>query len=183
MHAGDFMNAGYDLREVVSFNRWLGEQPFAHRIVCGGNHDRPFENSPELARSLLSNGIYLEDSGTTIAGFSFWGSPYTPAFLYWAFMYPRSEAANEAVRQKRPKVHVFGHIHCSWCNTQLRHAGRFESLNDSWKMCGGDHGARTRDLCPVNLCPFRILVAHRYRLFDRLTVPDKGIQLFGAGPV
>src|SRR3954462_13029175 len=40
VHAGDFMNAGYDLREVVSFNRWLGEQPFAHRIVCGGNHDR-----------------------------------------------------------------------------------------------------------------------------------------------
>ena len=43
VHAGDFMNAGYDLREVVSFNRWLGEQPFAHRIVCGGNHDRLFE--------------------------------------------------------------------------------------------------------------------------------------------
>ena len=58
VHAGDFMNAGYDLREVVSFNRWLGEQPFAHRIVCGGNHDRLFENSPELARSLLSNGIW-----------------------------------------------------------------------------------------------------------------------------
>ena len=94
VHAGDFMNAGYDLREVVSFNRWLGEQPFAHRIVCGGNHDRLFENAPELARPLLSNGIYLEDSGTTIAGFSFWGSPYTPAFLYWAFMYPRGEAAN-----------------------------------------------------------------------------------------
>ena len=94
VHAGDFMNAGYDLREVVSFNRWLGEQPFAHRIVCGGNHDRLFENSPELARPLLSNGIYLEDSGTTIAGFSFWGSPYTPAFLYWAFMYPRCEEAN-----------------------------------------------------------------------------------------
>jgi hypothetical protein len=25
VHAGDFMNAGYDLREVVSFNRWLGD--------------------------------------------------------------------------------------------------------------------------------------------------------------
>ena len=94
MHAGDFIDAVYDLREVVSFNRWLGEQPFVHRIVCGGNHDRLFEDSPELARSLLSNGIYLEDSGTTIAGFSFWGSPYTPAFLYWALMYPRGEAAN-----------------------------------------------------------------------------------------
>lgn len=72
VHAGDFVNAGYDLREVVSFNRWLGEQPFAHRIVCGGNHDRLFENSPELERPLPSNGTYLEDSGTTIAGFSFW---------------------------------------------------------------------------------------------------------------
>ena len=71
VHAGDFMNAGYDLREVVSFNHWLGEQPFAHRIVCGGNHDRLFENSRSGHNSLLPNGIYLEDSGTTIAGFSF----------------------------------------------------------------------------------------------------------------
>ena len=46
VHAGDFMNAGYDLREVVSFNRWLGEQPFAHRIVCGGNHDRLADTHP-----------------------------------------------------------------------------------------------------------------------------------------
>jgi 3',5'-cyclic AMP phosphodiesterase CpdA len=27
VHPGDFMNAGYDLREVISFNRWLGEHP------------------------------------------------------------------------------------------------------------------------------------------------------------
>ena len=150
VHAGDFMNAGYDLRELVSFNRWLGGQPFAHRVVCGGNHDRLFENAPRQARSLLSNGIYLEDSGGTIAGLSFWGSPYTPEFLHWAFMYPRGKEANvhwdhipnaldvlvthgpphgildqttsdgphlgceellQAVRQKGPKVHVFGHIH------------------------------------------------------------------------
>ena len=174
VHAGDFMNAGYDLREVVSFNHWLGEQPFAHRIVCGGNHDRLFENSPELARSLLSNGIYLEDSGTTIAGFSFWGSPYTPAFLYWVFMYPRGEAANvhcdripdaldvlvthgppygfldqttsdgphlgceellKAVRQKRPKVHVFGHIH-GGAGTYYDGSTRFVNaayLNETYK--------------------------------------------------
>jgi Icc-related predicted phosphoesterase len=150
VHAGDFMNAGYDPQELVSFNRWLGEQLFEYKVVCGGNHDRLFENAPEQARSFLSNGIYLEDSGIMIGGLSFWGSPYTPEFLHWAFMYPRGEAAKEhwdripdkldvlithgppygildqttrggahlgceellkAVEERRPKVHVFGHIH------------------------------------------------------------------------
>lgn len=85
-----------------------------------------------------------------IGGLGFWGSPYTPEFLHWAFMYPRGKAADEhwdripngldvlithgppfgildqttpdgnhlgcerllvAVQEKRPKLHVFGHIH------------------------------------------------------------------------
>ena len=25
VHAGDFMNAGYDPHEIISFNKWLGE--------------------------------------------------------------------------------------------------------------------------------------------------------------
>ena len=151
VHAGDFMNAGYDLREVVSFNRWLGEQPFAHRIVCGGNHDRLFENSPELARSLLSNGIYLEDSGATIARTLFLGiALYSRSSSTGLSCIPAVKQSNvhwdripdaldvlvthgppygildqtssdgphlgceellKAVRQKRPKLHVFGHIH------------------------------------------------------------------------
>lgn len=95
IHAGDFMNAGYDPSEAASFNHWLGQQPFEYRIVCAGNHDRLFENLPDVARSLLSNAIYLEESGITIGGLSFWGSPYTPAFLHWAFMYPRGDRAKE----------------------------------------------------------------------------------------
>jgi predicted phosphodiesterase len=39
-HAGDFMNSGLFPDEILSFNRWLGEQPIKHRVVCGGNHDR-----------------------------------------------------------------------------------------------------------------------------------------------
>lgn len=150
VHAGDFMNSGYDPQEVLSFNRWLGEQSFASRIVIGGNHDRLFENSPALARTLLSNATYLENSGVTIGDVSFWGSPYTPEFLDWAFMYPRGPEARKywdqipvgldvqithgpplgildqiapdgkhlgcaellkAVEEKKPKVHIFGHIH------------------------------------------------------------------------
>jgi hypothetical protein len=59
IHAGDFMNSGYDVQDTVSFNCRLGEQPFKHRVVCGGNHDRYFEAAPEHARALLPNAIYL----------------------------------------------------------------------------------------------------------------------------
>ena len=49
VHASDFMNAGYDPQELISFNLWLGEQPFQYRVVCAGNHDRLFENAFECA--------------------------------------------------------------------------------------------------------------------------------------
>src|ERR1035437_3518182 len=62
VHAGDFMNSGYDPRDVLSFNRWLGEQPFKHRVVCAGNHDRYFQNSPHDAHFLLPNATYLENT-------------------------------------------------------------------------------------------------------------------------
>ncbi|HET9100265.1 MAG TPA: metallophosphatase domain-containing protein [Acidobacteriaceae bacterium] len=158
VHAGDFMNAGSDPEEISSFNRWLGEQPFKNRIVCSGNHDRYFQNHPMEARALLTNAIYLENAGVTIDDVFFWGSPYTPAFMNWAFMYRRGPEATrqwdkipdnldvlithgppfgildqvspgsahlgceellEAVEEKKPKVHIFGHIHGS--------AGTFEN--------------------------------------------------------
>lgn len=150
IHSGDFMNTGYHLAEISSFNRWLGRQHFAHRIVVAGNHDRFLEGSPSLACEFLSNATYLENSGVTVGGMSFWGSPYTPEFMDWAFMYPRGpeaacywknvpsnldvlithgppygildqavpggehfgcEELRKAVQGKRPKVHIFGHIH------------------------------------------------------------------------
>jgi Icc-related predicted phosphoesterase len=149
IHAGDFMNSGLYPEEIRSFNRWLGEQPIKHRVVCGGNHDRLFQIAPPEARALLTNAAYLENTGVTIEGVSFWGSPYTPEFLNWAFMYPRGRASQYwdqipenldvlithgppygildqvaqdgthlgceellvAVEEKKPGVHIFGHIH------------------------------------------------------------------------
>lgn len=149
VHAGDFMNSGRDPQDIWSFNRWLGEQPFKHRIVCAGNHDRFFEAAPQQARSLLTNAIYLENSDVAIDNIRFWASPHTPEFLDWAFMYPRGSGAQywdlipedldvlithgppmgildqtapgemhlgceellRAVEQKKPRVHLFGHIH------------------------------------------------------------------------
>ncbi len=150
IHAGDFMNSGLDAEEMLSFDRWLGKQAITRRVVCAGNHDRLFQLAAQEARSLLTNAIYLENSGVIIDGVSFWASPYTPEFLNWAFMYPRGPAAKrywdqipydldvlithgppfgildrtagggqhlgceellKAVQEKKPKLHVFGHIH------------------------------------------------------------------------
>jgi len=150
VHAGDLMNSGLYPEEIISFSRWLGKLPIERRVVCGGNHDRLFQNMPEFARKYLTNATYLENTGVKIDGVSFWGSPYTPEFLNWAFMYPRGGAARQywdqipydldvlithgppfgildqteegsphlgceellrAVEEKKPKVHIFGHIH------------------------------------------------------------------------
>jgi Icc-related predicted phosphoesterase len=152
VHAGDFMNTGTDPEEILSFNRWLGEQPFKNRIVCSGNHDRYFQDYPQQARALLTHAIYLENAGVTIDDVTFWGSPYTPEFLNWAFMYRRGPEARrhwdqipdnlevlithgppfgildqvspgsehlgcegllKAIEEKKPEVHIFGHIHGS----------------------------------------------------------------------
>ncbi len=74
------MYSGYDVQEVLSFNQWLSEQCFKHRVVCGGNHDRYFEAAPQQARVLLTNAIYLESTGITIDNITFWASPCTPEF-------------------------------------------------------------------------------------------------------
>lgn len=33
IHAGDFMNSGTDRLEITSFNQWIAEQRFKHRVV------------------------------------------------------------------------------------------------------------------------------------------------------
>lgn len=91
VHAGDFMGFGDMERHIAEFNQWLGEQPQAHKIVIAGNHDSLFESSPGVARALLTNAIYLENSGVELEGLRFWGSPVQPTFHEWAFNVDRGD--------------------------------------------------------------------------------------------
>ena len=84
IHAGDFTHSG-QASQIQDFNQWLGELPHQHKLVVAGNHDFLFEREPALARELLSHANYLEDSGVSIAGVRFWGSPVSPRFFNWAF--------------------------------------------------------------------------------------------------
>jgi Icc-related predicted phosphoesterase len=95
IHAGDFMNSGRYVDEVLSFNNWLDSLtiPRERRLIVAGNHDLRFDethhqSSPKVAakaRELLSNCVYLQDQETTINGVKFYFSPWTPRFFNWGF--------------------------------------------------------------------------------------------------
>ncbi|MEZ9368718.1 metallophosphatase domain-containing protein [Shewanella sp. 10N.286.51.B2] len=84
IHAGDITKSG-KLEELNDFNAWLTELPHRYRIVIAGNHDRVFESNPIQARAAMTNAVYLEDEEVTICGIKFYGSPWQPWFLNWAF--------------------------------------------------------------------------------------------------
>lgn len=92
VHAGDLTAYG-QLSELPDFFSWFRAQPHRWKILVAGNHDRAFERAPTEARRELPDGIlYLQDSGVTIEGVRFWGSPWQPFFNNWAFNLERSGA-------------------------------------------------------------------------------------------
>lgn len=94
VHAGDMTRTG-KLREVAEFNAWLGTLPHRHKLVIAGNHDFAFEREPGVAQAALTNATYLQDSGVTIDGVRFWGSPWQPRFFDWAFNLDRGPQIRE----------------------------------------------------------------------------------------
>ena len=88
--AGDMTSSGTSM-EVRNFFDWLYELPHPHKVVIAGNHDWIFERNPaagKLAARLYARApsiTYLDDSGATIAGLKFWGSPVQWRFNDWAF--------------------------------------------------------------------------------------------------
>lgn len=91
VHAGDMIRAG-TLQEFTSVAAWLRGLPHRYKVIVAGNHDWCFLREPDAARELLGADItYLQDSGTTIEGVNFWGSPWQPAYNDWAFNLPRGQ--------------------------------------------------------------------------------------------
>ena len=92
VHAGDLTGRGSPARTQMALE-WLDKQPAKHVICIAGNHDFFFQDYPQAARDLVANTrvIYLENSGVELEGLRFWGSPYTPKFFDWAFMYDRAD--------------------------------------------------------------------------------------------
>jgi len=90
VHAGDFCSRGKE-SEVRAFARWFTAQPHPHKVVIAGNHDRCLELDLGLGERLFEGAVYLLDREASVAGLRFYGSPWQPEFLSWAFNLPRGE--------------------------------------------------------------------------------------------
>lgn len=101
IHAGDFTRHG-DIHELEDFLDWFKDFPHEHKIFIAGNHDlcmqnhenedlpinqRKKERIDELLKQYWYDHqiIYLHNSGKTIDGVTFFGSPYSNTLPGWAF--------------------------------------------------------------------------------------------------
>lgn len=86
IHAGDATMRG-TLEQVGLFAEWFKSLPHKYKLFVPGNHDFLFENNASLARSIIleAGALTLIDEGVVIDGVRFWGSPYQPWFMSWAF--------------------------------------------------------------------------------------------------
>jgi Icc-related predicted phosphoesterase len=112
IHAGDFMNSGWNETEATEFFKWFDTiDNYDTKIFIAGNHDRIMENEPEWAQGMLTGYKtieYLEDEELAIyydgpngdmpeENIRIYGSPWQPEFYNWAFNLPRH---NEQMKAK-----------------------------------------------------------------------------------
>ena len=105
--SGDFAARGTE-DDIIEFIDWFKDLKYKYKIFIAGNHDRYMEVYPEEAKKLLEGTdiIYLNDSGVTIKGIKFWGSPVQPQFNNWAFNRARNSLdAYVCMRTGRTTMH------------------------------------------------------------------------------
>jgi Icc-related predicted phosphoesterase len=84
-HCGDLTHFG-SFAELRAEVEWLKSLLFRHVILIGGNHDIALGNLcdkklEDQTRKLLFGHIhYLRDSGVTVEGVRFWGTPWIPPY-------------------------------------------------------------------------------------------------------
>lgn len=96
VHTGDFSACGNE-RELDGFVKWMAKLPHQHKVVVAGNHDRFVQRSPLKALEYFENAgiFYLQDASVSIDDIEFYGSPWQPAFMNWAFNLDTPEELKE----------------------------------------------------------------------------------------
>ena len=99
IHAGDFMNAGYNPMEAIEFFQWFDKiHNYDHKILIAGNHDRWMQDRSDEALGILTGYKtidYLQDEKLDLwdkedQQLVIYGSPWQPEFFNWAFNLPRN---------------------------------------------------------------------------------------------
>lgn len=108
IHCGDITKHGR-INEVEDFLNWFSKMPHENKIFIAGNHDFCMKNASthsnyipdkrkhkQLQKIITKhwyedNIQYLHNSGKTINGVSFFGSPYSDTLPRWAFNSDKEE--------------------------------------------------------------------------------------------
>jgi len=90
IHCGDhtFQGNKHESHEALL---WLERLPHKYKLIIAGNHEVKWE-SPTFRQFLFKDYktlTYLHETGIEINNIKFWGSPYQPYFMGWAFNCPR----------------------------------------------------------------------------------------------
>ena len=86
VHCGDSGN-GFTRHadDVDRLDAWFGQQRF-NRILCiGGNHDFEMQARAGRGGQVFRNAEYLQDQAYEYRGVRFYGSPWTPELVDWAY--------------------------------------------------------------------------------------------------
>ena len=79
IHCGDAVKFYTSARDIVVFNRFVGQLPHRYKIFISGNHCICFDPTrPDLTQQILSNMTYLQDQLIEIEGMKIYGSPWRP---------------------------------------------------------------------------------------------------------
>lgn len=95
VHCGDALLHGGQT-EFDVFTRTLARaaRRFDYVLYTPGNHDKITQRKPDECRKILTDASdkihMLIDEEIIIDGIKFYGSPWTPEFFYWAWMYDRA---------------------------------------------------------------------------------------------
>ena len=86
IHCGDACN-GFkrDPRDVDRLDNWFSRQQFDEILCIGGNHDFALEERAAVGSQVLENAVFLIDAQFDYGGVLFYGSPWTPELMEWAF--------------------------------------------------------------------------------------------------
>lgn len=100
IHCGDATARGTQTQQK-EFVQWLSTQPHKTKLFVSGNHCLFNESCYiDKVEGLIEDGssfntFYLRDNEIQVGGISFYGTPWTPKFGDWAFMYKTSKEGHE----------------------------------------------------------------------------------------
>lgn len=91
--AGDWSVSNGGVSDALQFATFVRKINCKHKLIIAGNHDFCAQREPALTKQIFAevHAVYLQDEPFEIDGIKFWGSPWSPEFMNWAFMKPDYE--------------------------------------------------------------------------------------------